>query len=131
MRHSTFLRAIGCTFSATPQFNFTNTITFASTPRPLHHHHHRRYLLPPANTRPRGALGGVVRPTNTCREPSSFEIPSSSAPPALNQPQERLDIVPSRLIWLENSHHDLYEPGTQRERAYMQSMSSKFIRQIL
>jgi hypothetical protein len=35
--------------------------------------------------RPRGGLGlgGVVRPTNTRREPSSFEIPPSSAPPLL------------------------------------------------
>jgi hypothetical protein len=25
---------------------------------------------------------------------------------------------------LENGHHDLYEPGTQRERAYMRGISS-------
>jgi hypothetical protein len=77
--------------------------------------------------RPRGALGGVVRPTSTRREPSLFEIPSSSAPPAFNQPhqpQERLYIVNSGLVRLENGHHDLYEPGTQRERAYMRGISS-------
>jgi hypothetical protein len=34
--------------------------------------------------RPRGALGGVVRPTSTRQNPSSFEIPSSSAPPVFN-----------------------------------------------
>jgi hypothetical protein len=80
--------------------------------------------------RPRSALGGVVRPTSTCREPSLFEIPSSSAPPAFNQPHqphqplERLYIVNSGLVRLENGHHDLYEPGTQRERAYMRGISS-------
>jgi hypothetical protein len=75
--------------------------------------------------RPRGALGGVVRPTNTRREPSSFEIPSSSAPPAVNRPpQERLYVVNSGLTRLENGHQDLYEPGTQRERAYMRGISS-------
>jgi hypothetical protein len=42
--------------------------------------------------RPQGALGGSVRPTSTRRDPSAFEIPSSSAPPAI-QPQERLYIV--------------------------------------
>ena len=39
--------------------------------------------LPVQGRRPRGALGGVVRPTNTRREPSAFKIHSSSAPPAL------------------------------------------------
>src|SRR3981189_1715139 len=54
--------------------------------------------------RPRGALGlrGVVRPTNTRREPSAFEIPPSSAPPAFNQPQERLYIVNLGLARLDN-----------------------------
>jgi hypothetical protein len=79
--------------------------------------------------RPRGALGGVVRPTNTRRDPSSFEIPSSSAPPAFNRPpQERLYIVNSGvnsgLARLENGHQDLYEPGTILERAYMRGISS-------
>jgi hypothetical protein len=48
--------------------------------------------------RPRGALGGVVRPTSTRREPSLFEYetPSSSAPPTVNRaPQERLYVVNS------------------------------------
>ena len=49
---------------------------------------------------PRGALGGVIRPTSTRREPSAFEIPSSSAPPAFNTPQEPLYIVNSGLVWL-------------------------------
>jgi hypothetical protein len=47
-----------------------------------------------------------------------------SAPPALNRPQERLYIVNSGLARLYNGHHDLYEPGTERERAYMRSLSS-------
>ena len=77
--------------------------------------------------RPRGALGGVVRPTSTRREPSLFEYktPSSSAPPTVNRaPQERLYVVNSGLARLENGHHDLYEPGTQRDRAYMRGISS-------
>jgi hypothetical protein len=77
--------------------------------------------------RPRGALGGVVRPTSTRREPALFEYetPSSSAPPTVNRaPQERLYVVNSGLARLENGHHDLYEPGTQRERAYMRGISS-------
>jgi hypothetical protein len=37
--------------------------------------------------RSRGPLGRVVRRTSTRRDPSSFEIPSSSAPPALNRPR--------------------------------------------
>jgi hypothetical protein len=83
--------------------------------------------------RPRGALGSV-RPTNTRREPSLFEYetPSSSAPPTVNRPpQERLYIVnsglnlgDSGLSRLENGHQDLYEPGTQRERAYMRGIAS-------
>jgi hypothetical protein len=47
--------------------------------------------------RPRGALGGVVRATNTRRNPSAFELPSSSAPAACNRPSERLYIVNSGL----------------------------------
>jgi hypothetical protein len=79
--------------------------------------------------RPRGALGRVVRPTNTRRDPSSFEIPSSSAPPAVNRPsQEHFYIVNSGLnsglARLENGHQDLYEPGTIMERAYMRCISS-------
>jgi hypothetical protein len=77
--------------------------------------------------RPRGALGGVVQPTSTRREPSLFEYetPPSSAPPTVNRPpQERLYIVNSGLSRLENGHQDLYEPGTQRERAYMRGLSS-------
>jgi hypothetical protein len=74
--------------------------------------------------RPRGALGGVVRPTNTRREPSSFENPPSSAPPAFNHPQERLYIVNSGLTRLDNGYQDTYEPGTLAERAYMRPMAS-------
>ena len=81
--------------------------------------------------RPRGALGGVVRPTSTRREPSLFEYetPSSSAPPTVNRPpQERLYIVNSGLnsglARLENGHQDLYEPGTIMERAYQRSLAS-------
>ena len=75
-------------------------------------------------TLPRGALGGVVRPTNTRREPSSFEIPPSSAPPTFNQPQERLYVVNSGLTRLDNGYQDTYEPGTLAERAYMRPMAS-------
>jgi hypothetical protein len=83
--------------------------------------------------RPRGALGGVVRPTSTRREPSLFEYetPSSSAPPTVNRPpQDRLYIVnsglDSGLARLENGHQDLYEPGTIMERAYQRSLASLY-----
>ena len=74
--------------------------------------------------RPRGALGiGRVAPTSTQREPSAFELPSSSALPAL-APRERLYIVNSGLSRLQNGHQDPYEPGTQGERGYMRGLSS-------
>jgi hypothetical protein len=67
--------------------------------------------------RPRSALGGVVRPTSTRRDPSSFETPSSSAPPTVDRPQEALYIVnsglDSGLARLVNGHQDLYEPGSR------------------
>jgi hypothetical protein len=77
--------------------------------------------------RPRGALGtgSRVAPTSTRREPSSFELPSSSAPPALAPTlTERLYVVNSGLSRLQNGHQDLYEPGTQGGRAYIQGLSS-------
>jgi hypothetical protein len=74
--------------------------------------------------RPRGALGGLVAPTSTRREPSDFELPSSSAPPVLNRPTERLYIVNSGLSRLQNGHQDPYEPGTRGERLYMRGLSS-------
>ena len=74
--------------------------------------------------RPRGALGGVVRPTSTRREPSAFEFPSSSAPPALSTPHEPLYIVNSGLVRLQNGHQDMYIAGTQAERGYIRGISS-------
>jgi hypothetical protein len=77
--------------------------------------------------RPRGALGtgGRVTLTSTRRDPSSFELPSSSAPSALaSTPTEQLYIVNSGLSRLQNGHQDLYEPGTQGGRAYMRGLSS-------
>jgi hypothetical protein len=75
--------------------------------------------------RPRGALGTRVAPTNTRRDPSSFELPSSSAPPALaSTPTEQLYIVNSGLSRLQHGHQDTYEPGTQGGRAYMRGLSS-------
>ena len=55
--------------------------------------------------RPRGALGtgSRVAPTSTRREPSSFELPSSSVPPAL-APTERVYVVNSGLSRLQNGH---------------------------
>ena len=87
---------------------------------------------------PRGALGGVSRVpiSSTRQDPLLFEIPSSSAPAILDRPStppEQLFIVPSRLsstaiamARLQLGHKDLYEPGTQRERGYMQSMASVY-----
>jgi hypothetical protein len=76
--------------------------------------------------RPHGALGtrSRVAPISTRRDPSSFELPSSSAPPALNRPTEQLYVVNSGLSRLQNGHQDLYEAGTQGGRAYMRGLSS-------
>lgn len=86
--------------------------------------------------RPRGALGGVSRvaESSTRRNPSSWELPSSSAPAILDRPRspvEQLFIVHSRLsstaIAMQRYKAGLvdeYEPGTQRERGYMQGLSS-------
>jgi hypothetical protein len=57
--------------------------------------------------RPRGApgTGGRVAPTSTRRDPSSSQLPSSSAPPALaSTPTEQLYIVNSGLSRLQNGH---------------------------
>ena len=75
----------------------------------------------------RGALRirGQVTLTSTQRDPSAFELPSSSAPPALASTlTEQLYIVNSGLSRLQNGHQDTYEPGTQRGRAYMRGLSS-------
>jgi hypothetical protein len=54
---------------------------------------------------------------STRRDPSSFELPSSSAPPVLNRlTTEQLYVVNSGLSRLQNGHQDLYEPGTQGGR---------------
>jgi hypothetical protein len=76
--------------------------------------------------RPRDApgIGGRVAPTSTRREPSAFELPSSSAPPAFQAPQERLYIVNPGLSRLQNGHQDPYKPGTQGQRSYMRGLSS-------
>ena len=83
-------------------------------------------LLVQGRGRPRGALGGVIRPTSTRREPSAFEIPilSSTAPPAVNRPTEQLFIVNSGLTRIDQGYQDLYEAGTQLERGYMRGLSS-------
>ena len=88
--------------------------------------------------RPKGALGGVSHKSkgvhDTRRLPSAFELPSSSAPAAIEtQParREQLYIVQSGLSStslamsrLREGQVDLYEPGTVRERAYMRGISS-------
>jgi hypothetical protein len=75
--------------------------------------------------RPRGALGGVIRPTLTRREPSAFEyeilVLPSTAPPIV--PAERLFIVNSGLTRIDQGHQDLYKAGTQLERGYMRGLS--------
>ena len=70
------------------------------------------------------ALGGIVQPTNTRQEPSAFEIPSSSAPPAFNTPQEPIYIINSGLVRLQNGHQDIYIAGTQAERGYIYGILS-------
>jgi hypothetical protein len=89
--------------------------------------------------RPRGALSGVTRiaESSTRRYPSSWELPSSSAPPALDRPKS-----PTQQLWIVHSglkqpsstalamarliegHIDQYKPGTRRERGYIYSISS-------
>jgi hypothetical protein len=83
-------------------------------------------LMVKGKGRPRGALGtgSRVAPISTRRDPSSFELPSSSAPPVLNRPTEQIYIVNSGLSRLQNRHQDLYEAGTQGGRAYIQGLSS-------
>ena len=89
------------------------------------------YPLPVLNPLPvqgrgrlRGALGCVVRPTSTRREPSALEIPSSSAPPALSTPHEPVYIVNSGLGRLQNGHQDMYIARNERERAYLRGLAS-------
>ena len=87
--------------------------------------------------RPKGALGGSNKSKgvhDTRRLPSAFELPSSSAPAAIEtQParREQLYIVQSGLSStslamsrLQEGQVDIYEPGTVRERAYMRGISS-------
>ncbi len=89
--------------------------------------------------RPKGALGNITsiassRPTNTRQDPSAWELPSSSAPAILQGPRASAFqpfVVPSGLsstaiaiARLASGHQDLYEPGTRRERAYMQGKES-------
>ena len=86
--------------------------------------------------RPKGALGNTTSKGvhSTRRLPSAFELPSSSAPAAIEtQPacQEQLYIIQSGLSSttiavsrLQGSQTDIYEPGTIRERAYMRGISS-------
>ncbi|CZS92386.1 uncharacterized protein RAG0_02810 [Rhynchosporium agropyri] len=78
--------------------------------------------------RPKGALGGGrIAPLNTRREPSLFELPSSSAPASLGQPSTVQNCLSSTAIAmqrLQDGHLDSYESGARRERGYMHSMSS-------
>ena len=82
--------------------------------------------------RPKGALGGGgsrVAPSSTRRDPSFFELPSSSAPASLGQSsttQNSLSTTGLAMQRLELGHRDLYEPGTRRERAYMQGIASVY-----
>ena len=89
--------------------------------------------------RPRGVLGGVSRipESSTRRNPSNFELPSSSAPPVLSRSDSsigQLFVVNSGLkrptstslamARLADGYVDQYEAGTQRERGYMRGISS-------
>jgi MULE transposase domain len=87
--------------------------------------------------RPKGSLGTGASANGihtTKRLPSAFELPSSSAPAALDiRParQEKLFIAQTGLSTtslgmsrIEGGHVDMYEPGTIRERAYMRGIAS-------
>jgi hypothetical protein len=58
-------------------------------------------LIVKGKVRPRGALGtrSRVAPTSTQRDPSSFELPSSSAPPVLNRLTTEQLYVPYLLAY--------------------------------
>ena len=77
--------------------------------------------------RPKGALGGVSRvaESSTQRWPSWWELPSSSAPPALDRPKtpveqrfivnsgiKQLSYTALAMARIEGGHIYLYEPGT-------------------
>jgi hypothetical protein len=83
--------------------------------------------------------GGVsqVAESSTQRNPSSWELPPSSAPAVLERPsppKEQLYVVkiglqrPSStacaMALIHNGYSNPYEPGTKRERAYIASISS-------
>jgi hypothetical protein len=98
--------------------------------------------------RPRGALGGVVRiaALSTRRNPSIFELPSSSAPAVLERQEAStgpIFVVHSGLnqpglgrngpsstalaiARLKAGHTDQYEAGTLPERGYMCGISSVY-----
>jgi hypothetical protein len=83
------------------------------------------YPLPVLDPLP--VLQSRVAPSNTRRNPSAFELPSSSAPTAINWPlnqhNSQIYVVNSGLTRLQNGHIDTYEPGTQEGRAYLQGLS--------
>jgi hypothetical protein len=93
--------------------------------------------------RPKGALGGIsgsrrIAASSTRRELSAFELPSSSAPPVLQSfpilvvqslPIRELRPISTTAVAktrLQNGHVDLYEPGTRRERGYMNGIASVY-----
>jgi hypothetical protein len=90
-------------------------------------------MLVKGKGRPKGALGNTVRATNTRRDLSAWELPSSSAPVILQKPPAspaQLSIgrttrssTAIAMARLANGHQDPYEPG-RHERAYMHGISS-------
>ena len=89
--------------------------------------------------RPYSALSNISRTikSSTKRLPSSFELPSSSAPATLSQPRsptKQLFVVhidlkrPSStaraMTKIKNGYIDPYEPGTRKEQAYICDISS-------
>ena len=68
--------------------------------------------------------------------PSSWELPSSTVPTALNRPKsplrqlfivnsglKRLSITMVAIAQLEGGYYDQYEPSTRWERGYIYGMS--------
>ena len=92
-------------------------------------------MLVKGKGRPKGALGNTTnvassRPTNTRRDPSAWELPSSSAPAVLQASAFQPSVVHSGLsstatamARLASGHH---EPGTLPESVYMHGMSSVY-----
>jgi len=78
-------------------------------------------------SKPKKALGGGSRValSNICRDPSFFELPSSSALTSLGQAitiKTSLSSTAIAMRRIKHRHWDLYKSNTCQEKAYMQGI---------